>query len=165
MKKKITLILILIVIFLTACNINNTPNSKVEEFLGKYQSLDSSINIQASSLATNSNLDKNTEQRYKKVIENQYKNLAYEIKDEKIDGDKATITTEIKVTDYKSIYEKYTPNNYTVEEYDKLVIDDLEKAKAKITYTIDFGLTKDNKGNWHVDDLTTEQTNKLLGIY
>lgn len=162
MKKKIMLVLLL---FLFAgCSLSNTPTSKVEELLGKYQSLDSSINISTATLTQNRTVDDDINDRYKKVIKKQYENLTYEIKEEKIDGEIATITTQIEVLDYKSIINKYDMIKYDESEYDK-VLDDLENAKEKIVYTIDFTLTKDKKGDWNVDDLTTEQVNKLLGMY
>ena len=166
MGKKIVLLLSLLIMVATGCAISNTPNSKVEELLGKYQCLDSSVvNIQTSDLATGTNLDDDLEKRYKEVIKRQYKNMSYEIKDDKIDGDSAVITTEVKVLDYKSVYSKYANNNEEVEDYDRHVIDDLEKIHDKITYTIDFNLTRDNKGVWKLDGLTTAAQDKLLGIY
>ena len=110
-------------------------------------------------------LDDNLNNRYEKLIKKQYKNMSYEIKDEKIDGDVAVITTEIKVMDYKSVYQRYINSDYNTDDIDKVIIDELEKVSYKITYTIDFNLTRDEDGVWIVDDLTTEQTNKLLGIY
>lgn len=164
MKKYLIILLGLFITILSGCSINNNPTSKTEELLGKYQMLDKTIDIDTTELTTGE-VDDKLEKRYKKLIENQYRNMSYEIKDEKIDGDEATITTEIKVLDFKNVYEKYTSNTYDVNEYNNLVIDDLEKVKDKITYTIDFTVTKNNNGNWEVEPLTTEQTSKLLGIY
>lgn len=165
MKKRIMLILIVFITFLTGCDLNNNPNSKVEELLAKYQSLDESITINPSALVNGNTLSEDIKDEYRKIIENQYRNMTYEIKDTKEDGKTATVTTEISVTDFKSIQDKYNQTNYTVDEYNKLLLDDLKNAKDKITYTIDFELTKDDKGEWSVDDLNSEQTNKLLGIY
>jgi uncharacterized protein YcfL len=164
MKKYLLILSVLFIIVLSACSINNTPTSKVEELLSNYQMLDKSISIDTSLLVTG-DVDDSLEQRYKKIIEKQYKNMTYEIKDEKIDGDEATITTEIKVTDFKSIYDKYMPNNYNANEYNNVIINDLEQTKEKITYTVEFIVLKNTKGDWEVENLTTEQTNKLLGIY
>lgn len=163
MKKKIMLVLLLFLF--TGCSLSNTPTSKVEELLGKYQSLDSSINISTATLTQNRTVDDDINDRYKKVIKKQYENLTYEIKEEKIDGEIAIVTTQIEVLDYKSIINKYDITKYDEAEYDDYVLDDLENAKEKIVYTIDFTLTKDKKGDWSVDDLTTEQLNKLLGMY
>ncbi len=43
-------------------------------------------------------------------------------------------------------------------------IDELGKASNKVTYTIDFTLTKINN-NWTVDTLTNEQLEKIHGTY
>ena len=86
------------------------------------------------------------------------------MKEEIIDGNTATITTSIKVKDFKKIINNYNKNEYTTEEYHNLIIDDLKDAKDKVTYTIDFTLIKDSEGNWNIDDLTNEMKEKLLGI-
>ena len=165
MKKIIIIFLIGITLLVTGCNLGNNPNSKVEELLGKYQKLDDSIVISPTKLTPSSNLDEETYERYKELIKDQYKNLTYEIKEEKEDGNKATITTEIEVTDFKSIMEKYNYANYSDEEYNSKLLDKLEGAKDRVTYTIDFELTKDDNDKWSVDPLTTEMEDKLLGIY
>lgn len=165
MKKKMTVLLILFGLFITGCGLNNTPNSKVEELLAKYQSLDESIVITPNSLVNGNNLNDDMQNKYRKIIEKQYKNMTYEIKETKEDGNTATVTTEIEVTDFKSIQDKYNLSNYQEDEYNRLLLEDLKNAKEKITYTIDFQLTKDDKGNWNVNNLDSEQTNKLLGIY
>ena len=152
---------IFVVLILVGCSLSNNPTSRVEELLGKYQRVDKDIIIDTTSLTTGVvNDDLNS--RYEKLIEKQYKNMSYEIKDEKIDGDTAVITTEVKVMDFKSVYQKYSNNN---NGYDETIIDELENVKDKITYTIDFNLTRDEDGEWNVEGLTTEQTSKLLGIY
>ena len=69
--------------------------------------------------------------------------MTYEIKETKEDGNTATVTTEIEVTDFKSIQDKYNLSNYQEDEYNRLLLEDLKNAKEKITYTIDFQLTKD----------------------
>ena len=101
---------------------------------------------------------------YIKLIKDQYQNLSYEIKEEIIDGNTATVTTSVKIKDYKKIINNYNKNEYTPEEYHNLIIDDLKDAKDKVTYTIDFTLIKDSEGNWNMDDLTNEMKEKLLGI-
>ena len=89
MKKVFSLFVLL---FLFGCSLNNSPTSKVEELLNKYQMLDADIKSEIDSITDKENLTETQKDRYKKIIESQYKNLSYEIKDEKIDGDIATIT-------------------------------------------------------------------------
>ncbi len=102
MKKKLIVFLSLLVMVVTGCGNNmSAPSEKVEEFLGRYQSMDSNILTQLDNVISN---DKtmNDEQKkdYKTLMEKQYQNLSYKIKDEKIDGDKAEVLVEIEVYDY-----------------------------------------------------------------
>ena len=164
MKKNIVLFLLAIVIFITGCELNNNPTSKVEELLSKYQKLDDEIVINYADLANTDELTDEQIDRYKNVIESQYKSLSYEIKEEEIDGDKAIVTTQIEVINYKEVLDKYSIDNYDIDEYYDLVLDDLEKAKDKVTYTIDFEVIKEND-EWVINNLNNEQRQKLLGIY
>lgn len=164
--KKIMLVLIICVVIITGCSLNNTPNSKVEELLGKYQGLDNSISISSYPITKREDLDDDIENKYRELIKKQYRSLSYEIKDDKIDGDNAVITTEISVLDYKTVIEKYrSKNSDAVKAYDNDLIDDLSKVNKRIVYTIDFNVSKNNKGEWKVSTLTTDMENKLLGIY
>ena len=160
--KKIMVFLVFLFV-MVGCSLNNNPNSKVEELLGKYQSLDSSIIISASMLSNDNNLNNKWENKYIDVIKKQYSNMGYEIKDTKEDGDKAVVTAEIEVVNYKKVINSMTGDvNF---EYHRRLINKLKSANDKVTYTIEFNLTKDNKGNWEVDSLNNDMENKLLGIY
>lgn len=161
--KKILLV-ILFSIFLIGCSIANTPTSKTEEYLGKYQRLDNDITIDYYILSNDNNISEEIKEEYNDLIKEQYQDLSYEIKEEVVDGDKATVTTSIKVKNYKDTIEKYNKNEYTAEEYHNLIINDLKETKDKVTYTIDFTLTKDDNDNWTIDDITNETKEKLLGI-
>ena len=160
--KKIMVFLVFLFV-MVGCSLNNNPNSKVEELLGKYQSLDSSIIISASMLSNDNNLNNKWENKYIDVIKKQYSNMGYEIKDTKEDGDKAVVTAEIEVVNYKKVINSMTGD--VNDEYHRRLINKLKSANDKVTYTIEFNLTKDNKGNWEVDSLNNDMENKLLGIY
>lgn len=102
MKKKIIVFLSLLVMFMTGCGNNmNTPTSKVEAFLGKYQSMDSEVLTQLDNVISN-DTTMNDEQKtdYRALMEKQYQNLSYKIKDEEINGDEASVLVEIEVYDY-----------------------------------------------------------------
>lgn len=106
--KKLLICLSLFVLLLTGCTNNmNTPTKKVEEFLGKYQSMDSEVLNQLDEVISNdttmSDEDKND---YRSLMEKQYQNLSYKIKDEEIDGDSATVLVEIEVFDYATSINK-----------------------------------------------------------
>ena len=106
--------------------------------------------------------------RYRKLIENQYRNLTYEIKDEKIDGDIAVVTTQIEVLDYrKAISELNTEvgNDYDILEYNNKKLDKLEEVKDKVAYTIEINVVKDDDGNWKLSNLSSNDIKKIQGMY
>ena len=161
--RKILLVIIIVLIITTGCALSNNPNSRVEELLGKYQGLDNSIIISPSILANDNNLNINLDKKYSDIIKKQYQNMTYEIKDTKEDGDNAVVTAEIEVMNYKKIINNMSGD--VSEEYHNRLINKLRDVRDKVTYTIDFKLTKDNDGNWKVESLTNDMENKLLGIY
>lgn len=172
MKKKLKLIIPCLIIFiLMGCNLNNTPTSKVEERLSQYQMMDKSIDTEDRlELFTNSDeLTENQKKEYEKIIKKQYQSLSYDVKEEMIDGDTATVTVSIKVIDYKKLDEELNREtdgaNITVEQYHTSRIDKFKEAKDKVNYTIDFLLTKDSNGTWNLNDLDSTIEEKLLGIY
>lgn len=157
-------------LLLVGCSLSNSPTSKVEELLTKYQSLDNDVKSGIEGVIEDENLTSSQKDRYKKLLEDQYKNLSYEIKDERIDGDNAIISTEIKVINYKKAindtYNYYNGNNdYTLEEYNDTKLSNLEKEKEKVTYTIDFEVKKDKDGNWNIASLSNETIKKIQGMY
>lgn len=165
MKKK--LLLLIIPFMLIACSMANTPTSKVEELFAKYQKIDTDINLGIDSVLDEQNLTDNHKARYRKLLETQYHNLSYNIKDEIIDGDNATVIAEIEVTDYRSSINDLTFDStiYTKETFDEAKLDRLENAKDKVTYTLELTLTKDDEGTWKLNALTNEQIKKIQGMY
>ena len=113
------------------------------------------------------NLTDTQVERYKKLLEDQYRNLTYEIKNEKIDGDHAIVTVQIEVIDYKKSISDltYDSTKYTKESYDDAKLDLLEKAKDKVTYTLELGVTKDKNNNWRLDSLSNADIKKIQGMY
>jgi len=102
MKKFLFIFLSLLVLFVTGCgNDMATPTSKVEEFLGKYQSMDSDVLTQLDNVISNdTTMDDTQKKDYKSLMEKQYQNMSYKIKDEEINGDKASVLVELEVFDY-----------------------------------------------------------------
>lgn len=164
MKKIILALIIFSFALLTGCTLGNTPTSKTEDLLSRYQMLDKSISISYTDLANDSNLSSDIKKDYEDLIKKQYRNLSYEVKEEKIDGDTATVTVQVKVMNYKDAIKKYNKADYSADKYHSLVIDNLKNTKETTTYTIDFTLTKDAKNNWVTDKLTRIEEEKLLGI-
>lgn len=161
----ITLIAILSI--LVGCSLGNTPTSKVEELFSKYQRLDDDISAEIDSLMDTETLTNAQKERYRKVIEKQYRNLTYEIKDETINGDNAVVTVQIEVLDYrKSISSLNTSNtNYDILEYNDEKLDILENVTDKVAYTLEINVIKDDNGNWKITSLSSDDIKKIQGMY
>lgn len=155
----------LTLIFITGCSLGNTPTSKVDELMGKYQRLDTEIKDEIKEVVASNNIDESYQDRYIKALEKQYCNLTYEIKNETIDGNTAIVTTQIEVTDYKKALNTIDRDDLTDEEYYEESLTAIEEAKEKVTYTIDFTLTKDDAGNWQLDELSEVDKKKIQGTY
>lgn len=167
--KKIILVFTFLLL-LVGCSLSNSPTSKVEDLLTKYQTLDKDIEEGINNVIGEETLTDNQRERYRNLIEKQYKNLSYEVKDERYDGDNATITVEIEVLDYKKAINEVSSaylqrEDYTVEEYNNAKLDALEKVKDNVLYTIDFDVSKDSNGNWRLSSLSNETIKKILGMY
>lgn len=113
--KKI-LITTLALFLLAGCtDMMNTPTKRVEEFLGKYQTMDKEVLTQLSDiLEQEGTMTEDQRKEYENLMKKQYQNLSYKIKDETVDGDAATVEVEIEVFDYHSAIEKaetYVENN------------------------------------------------------
>ena len=170
MKKilSVGITLLLTLIILVGCSLSNTPTSKVEELFSKYQMLDDEVNLQIDDLLETETLTQEQKERYRKIITNQYKNLAYEIKDETIDGDLATITVQIEVLDYRKAISEFNTlenNNYDILEYNNQKLDKLEKVKEKVAYTLELEVEKNDDGNWKLVNLSSEDIKKIQGMY
>ena len=146
---------------------SNTPTSKVEELYNKYQTLDNDIDSGIEQVLNEQNLSNTQKDRYRAILEKQYKNLTYQIKEEIIDGNNATVKTEIEVTDLKKTINDlvFDSTIYTKQTYDEEKLNRLEKAKDKVKYTLELTLTKNSDGKWTLDALTNEQIKKIQGMY
>ena len=123
------------------------------------------------------NLTEEEKQEYVNLWKRHYQGLTYEIKDEVIDGDDATVTAEIEVYDYSNImtetsnYANEHPELfqdeeglYSFEMYNDYRIEELKKAEERVTYTIEFRLKKIDK-KWILQDLNNEDVLKMSGMY
>lgn len=159
--------LLLLVFICFGCELNNTPTSKVDELFNKYQMVDDDITLGITNVLDEQNYNETQRKRYRTLLENQYRNLSYEIKDEKVDGDEAIVTVEIEVLDYKKTISNLTYDSSTLslEEYNNKKLDLLEDAKDKVIYTLEINLNKDNDGNWKVEALSNADLKKIQGMY
>ena len=173
--KKYTFFALLFIfsLFITGCGISTQKEIRIGATSGPHAEIAEIVAKEANKQGLNvkdENLTDEQSTRYKKLLEKQYSNLSYDIKDEKIDGDNAVISTEIKVINYKkAINDTYNyyqgRDDYTVEEYNNTKLKNLEKEKEKVTYTIDFDVKKDKDGNWKIASLSNETIKKIQGMY
>lgn len=176
--KKILLILFCIV-YITGCaNLMNTPTKKVEYLLSKYQKNDEEVLKQLSdTLLSDTILEDNQKERYNSIMKRQYSNLTYKVKNEAIDGKTAVVEVEIEVYDYaksiKEIEDKLLENSDQYKDdtgeintilYNDDKLSSLENTNDRITYTINFTLSKVDE-EWIVDDLTEAERMKIHGLY
>ena len=105
---KLVIVIPFLLLFAVGCSSTmNTPTSKVESFLGKYQSLDNAVLTQLDQVISDDEMmDKEQKEKYKALMEKQYQNLSYKIENEDINGDNATVDVEIEVLDYASTINK-----------------------------------------------------------
>lgn len=173
------LYIFLAVILLTGCgDISNTPTKQVEGFFNQYQTLNQEVLDDLELvISEEETFDENNKEKYRDIIKKQYRNLTYYVKEEKVDGDTATVTVEITVYDFATVMaeaEHYKNNhtdqfsdesgNFSQSKYIDYVIDRLDKTKEKVKYTLDLGLTKIND-KWKLNGLDSDTEDKILGIY
>lgn len=191
--KKFFIIGSLFILLFTGCTTTNTPSKKVEEFLGKYQSMDSDVLTQLDNVvASDNNMSDEQKKDYKLLMERQYQNMSYKIKNEEINGDNATVEVEIEVYDYatsitksKKYYEEHkdeledndkdttnnNDNNNVVEDiiessskYIDYKIKQLKDVTDTVKYTITFNLHREDN-TWKMDDISDIDRKKLHGLY
>lgn len=177
--KKIAIFLMGLFLLTGCTSLMNTPTDKVEEYLDKYKTTAKDVLDQLEDVVEEAgNMKDEHKEKYKELMKKQYQNLSYKIKDETIDGDKATVEAEIEVYDYKKSTDE--SDRYLTEHNDEFLGEDknvdndkfmefklnaLDKVKDKVTYTINFTLTKDSDGNWKLDDISDSDRLKLHGLY
>lgn len=180
--KKI-LISFFIITLLTGCSFNTknltneTPKEVVEKYFSNYQTLSNDVLKQLDDVIEKEKLSTEAKSDYRDIMKKHYKDLNYEIKDEVIDGNKATVITEIEVYDYsKTLKEadsylkdhKEEFNNekgeYDIVKFNDYRVKKLKDVKDKTKYTLNLALTKtDDK--WILDDISETDENKIHGTY
>lgn len=174
MKK--VLVFLIALLGLAGCSIGkdmtNTPTKKVEAYLNSYQSLNDNILNDLDNLIEDTKYTLEQKDKYRELMKKHYQNLKYDIKDETINGDKATVTAEVEVIDYSKIINSTPDENLYLDEngkYDANLFYDyqlsqMESAKETVKYTIVFYLTKVDD-EWALDDLSEATKEKIHGIY
>lgn len=175
--KKI-LIVLCVVLFFTGCGINdNKPDEAVNTFFEKYRSKDDDIITQLKDTIENEGLKERAKEKYEKLMERQYDQFAYVIKDTKEEKDTAVVTVELTVLNYRSAILKAEEElknnsskfnddkgNFSEEKYMDYKIEQMQKVTDTTTHTIELSLTK-KAGIWKVDELSGDDISKLHGLY
>ena len=164
MKKKTLLIvsmLVLVMFALTACG-SKSPKSVVEDNLKQIKTEKTSSNV--SKLFNDKTLEQKYGKGYDKFIK-KVQDFDYEVKDEKVDGKKATVKVEIKTYDfgaaYKTTYDtvvsdaksgKITATTDVKDYVYNLMFQNLNSVKDKsYKKTVTINCTKNDKGEWTTD--------------
>lgn len=152
------------------------PKLVVENYLKEYKSLNEKHVSSLENKETEEKFNEENKKNYIETLKKQYTGLEYEIEDEKIDGNKATVIAKIKVTDYYKV--KKDSNNYLNENirefmhdevydenlYHSYLINALNSAKEKVEYSLEFNLTKKDK-EWVIDNIDDDMILKIQGLY
>ena len=176
--KKFLLIIMTLFLLVGCETVMNNPTKRVETFLNKYQTMDSEVLKQLDETLSNDvNLTESQKKDYKDLMKKQYQNLTYTIKDEEVNGDKATVKVEIEVYDFNKAMTKaddylsenqdeFTDGNNNIdnEKFMDYKIKEMKNVNDKVKYTIDFTLTKNNN-KWQLDDIDEITRQKIHGIY
>lgn len=137
-------------------NTMETPTTKVEEYLGKYQRLDDDVSTQLDQVLDDDNtMSDDQKDQYRSLMEKQYQNLSYKIENEEINRDSATVDVEIEVLDYattiadaKEYYQEHkdeiekendqeqSDNDNVVEDAVEGTEEAIEKSAAFIDYKL-----------------------------
>ncbi len=163
---------------LVGCSLSNTPSKRVEDVLKKYQTLDNGVidNLELITEGMEDLKDSKDKEKYIKIMKNQYSELKYTIKDERIEGDEATVTVDISVYDYYKIqkdakeYADSHPDEFmSDDEYDEskflnYKLDKMKDASERVEYTLDIKLLKEND-KWEVMEFDKDTLEKIHGTY
>ncbi len=176
-------VIFIVCVFLTLCgcnvmDMNNTPKKQVEKFFNSYQILDKKVLEDLDKkVSTKTELDEKQKEKYRDILKKHYEKLDYEIKDETINGNNATVKVEIEVNDYSQILknveehktqypdEFYGSNNeYNDSIFQEYKLNAIKDSNERIKYTLYITLTKTD-GKWTLDTISDVDEEKILGIY
>ncbi len=177
MKNYIILLIASLVLLSGCAFLGNTPKDEVKKFLNNYKNNSESVINELNDYLEEQNLEEDTLEDYRELYLRQYSNLKYKIKDEKIDGNNATVDVQITVFDYYKT-DKLSSDYFTANQADFIDEDgDVDFTKyfaykvnklLDTTDTVDYLLTlnlKKNDNKWEIEPLTSEQLMKLHGTY
>ena len=181
MKKILKVMLVMVfAITLAGCScMQKTAKTRVEEFLDQYRNLSANVLGDLDEVVdSETTLSEEQKEKYRDVLKKQYSDLKYEIVDETYDGDTAVVEAKITVYDlYKAQKDAstYLENNrdefndengsYDSSKFMDYRLEQMQDITDTVEYTISFNLTKDDSGNWQINELSQDDLEKIHGIY
>ncbi len=176
MKKIIAILIIISVVVGCACT-NDKASDAVKEYLGKYNNHNPQILTELNHIMEEENLNDKQKEIYEATMKKQYKDLKYEIEEEKYNGEEAIVTTKVTVydlykaqkeaEDYKNMHKEEflkEDKSYDTEKFLEYKLEQMKKTDTRIEYTIEFKVVK-KEGKWTLDSVKTEDIEKIHGIY
>lgn len=179
MKKVYKLLLVVgICLVLAGCGcMKKTAKGAVQDYLNQYKNLSSNVISSMDDVVNDENLTDSQKEKYRDILKRQYQDLKYEIVNEKYDGDNATV--DVKITVYDLYKVQKDANNYLTNSGDEFKengvysndlfmnykLDKMKKVTDTVEYNITFNVTKDDKGNYKVNDLSNSDLEKIHGVY
>lgn len=177
-KGLIVFICMLVVVTGCSCSINdNKPEEAVDTLFEKYRNKDDNIITQLMETIDNENLTDDSKEKYRDLMEKQYEHLGYAIKDVKEEDNKATVTVEVTVLNYRSAIleaeeelkenpDKFNDDegNFSEDKYNDYKIEKMSKVTDTTTHIIELSLTKE-AGMWNVNQLSSDDISKIHGLY
>ena len=102
--KKILIVLCAVLLFTgCSCSLNDSkPEEAIDTFFEKYRAKDEDVISQLEDTIENEDLNDDAKERYQELMEKQYDQFAYVIKDITEEGDEATASVELTVLNYRS---------------------------------------------------------------
>ena len=180
MVKKVSKVFLVISIclVLAGCGwIKKTAKGAVEDYLNQYKNLSSNVISDMENIIKDENLTDKQKEVYTDALKRQYQDLKYSIESEDYNGDNATVEVKITVYDLYKVQkeaDEYLSNNpdefkdgdvYSDELYMDYKLDKMKKSTDTVDYNITFNVTKDDNGNYQVVDLSSQDLEKIHGIY
>ena len=179
MKKVYKVLLVVgICLVLAGCGcMKKTAKGAVQDYLNQYKNLSSNVISSMDDVVNDENLTDSQKEKQRDILKRQYQDLKYEIVNEKYDGDNATV--DVKITVYDLYKVQKDANNYLTNSGDEFKengvysndlfmnykLDKMKKVTDTVEYNITFNVTKDDKGNYKVNDLSNSDLEKIHGVY
>lgn len=174
--KKI-LIILTCMFMMVGCVLDKTPKKATEDLFKKYQKLDDAVLSDLELTAEGTELTNNKQKEsYTKAMKMQYSDLKYEIIDEDITGDEATVKVKITVYDFYKVQkdaneylenhpeEFLTDNVHDKDKFMEYKLKQMNEASDRVEYTITVELEKEDD-EWVAESFDKTTLEKIHGTY